>query len=643
MPIIKSQPSGVYTTEIDLSQVITSASSSVAAQVIVSRQGSTEPKFFSNGDDYLAEYGNPDAQISFDTYCGLDYFREGNQLWAVRVAGEGALTSCVALCMDKSRAVSLVPVEQGIADPNNIDWEMLLGSDTLTPVALFYPNKGPGSYGDRLAIGIQSANASPFKPEDLSADTTNEGYLPAGTYQYQVSKVLQGGGETLVSNPIEVVIASSDQTNSVTLSFEQDPLAIGYKVYGRTKEALGLLATLGSAETTFIDDGTLEPDTSAKPITNPNNVIPASNEFTVRIFDLDYNTSTPVEEFVCTLQEAVDSSGIASELTSRINPYSKYIKAASNVVSLDVIPEITNLACTAMAGGDSGAAPTAYDVARMWSTFENRQLYSINILINGGKANPIVQKAMIELAEKRGDCVAMLDVPSASQEAQAAVDYRNLELNANTSYAGLFCPDVLEADVINGKQQYVPFSGWAAALCARTDNVANASYSIAGLNRGLLNVLKTRYTYDDGKASLLFAAQVNYTRTFVGAGIALWEQKTLQTKDSALSWISVRRIINVIKTALQDYLIYQVQEPNDDYTARAIESSVSDYLSNMQAARAISGFTVSTKTSAAEINSGIRNVIVVIIPMIPISQIQLQVVISKQGVDFSEVLSQVGG
>ena len=69
MPIIKSQPSGVYTTEIDLSQVITSASSSVAAQVIVSRQGSTEPKFFSNGDDYLAEYGNPDAQISFDTYC----------------------------------------------------------------------------------------------------------------------------------------------------------------------------------------------------------------------------------------------------------------------------------------------------------------------------------------------------------------------------------------------------------------------------------------------------------------------------------------------------------------------------------------------------------------------------------------------
>lgn len=640
MAIIKSQPSGVYTQEIDLSQVITSASSSVACQVIVAKQGSTTPKYFSNGDDYLNEYGNPDASISFDTYCGLDYFKEGNQLWAVRVAGEGARTSAVALVLSGNQ-VFLKSIRNGVKDPTNIDWEQLLGEEGVEPVVLFYPNKGPGSYGDRLAIGIQSANAEPFKRNDITVDTTNEGYLPAGTYQYQMSKILQGGSETLISNPVEVVIASSDQTNSVILKYDADPLAVGYRIYGRTPDGLGLIAEVGSSTTEFVDDGSLDPDTSIQPITNPNLVQTATNEFTVRVFDLDYNTSTPVEEFVCTLTDGVDSSGIASEVTERINPYSQYINCASNVVALSRVPDVTTLSKVSMAGGDSGSAPTAYDIAEAWKVFSNKELYNVNILINGGKSNAIVQKAMIELAENRGDCVAMLDVPSASQRAQQAVDYRNLTLNANTSYAGLFCPDVLEADTINGKQQYVPFSGWAAALCARTDNVANPSYSIAGLNRGLLNVLKTRYTYDNGQAALLFDAQVNYTRTFIGAGIALWEQKTLQTKDSALSWISVRRIINVIKKALQEYLIYQVQEPNDDFTARAIEASVTDYLNNMLAARAISGFTVSTKTSAAEINSGIRNVTVVIIPMIPISQIQLRVVISKQGVDFSEVLSQV--
>ncbi|MGF4020936.1 phage tail sheath subtilisin-like domain-containing protein, partial [Staphylococcus aureus] len=140
------------------------------------------------------------------------------------------------------------------------------------------------------------------------------------------------------------------------------------------------------------------------------------------------------------------------------------------------------------------------------------------------------------LAQQRGDCVALLDVPSNAQQFQQAINYRNLQLNLNSTYSALFAPDVLEADTINGKQQYVPFSGWAGALCARTDRVANPSFSPAGLNRGIVNVLGTRYTYDQGQMDALFQAQVNYTQTFVGQGIALWEQQTLAAQMSALSW-----------------------------------------------------------------------------------------------------------
>jgi phage tail sheath protein FI len=297
-----------------------------------------------------------------------------------------------------------------------------------------------------------------------------------------------------------------------------------------------------------------------------------------------------------------------------------------------------------MTGGDSGTAPTSYDVINAWNQFSNKQLYGVNLLINGGFSEVNVQKAMIALAEKRGDCVALLDVPSANQRWQSAIDYRNLSLNANTTYASLFCPDVYESDSINGKDLFVPFSGWAAALCAYTDSIADPSVSPAGLNRGILtDVLATRYTYDDSQASNLYKAQVNYTRTFVGAGIALWEQLTLQSKQSALSWLCVRRIINVIKVSLYNGLVPYLQERNDDFTARAIKAVCDEYLGQLKAARAISDFTVSTKTSTAEINSGVRRVTVVIIPMIPIHEIQLNVVISKQGATFEEVLSQVGG
>lgn len=643
MALIEQKPSGVYTKEVDLSSLITTASTSVVAQVVVSKQGSTKPKFFTSADDYISEYGNPDSSISFDQYCAIDYFREGNELWAVRVAGEGATTSAVALCFDQG-GFQLVPVSNGISDTDNIDWNYVLPSGYSNPVAVFYPTRGPGSYADTYAIAIKSNTVEPFEITQIIASSSNNGgQLPAGTYTYQVSKIGKDGVESLVSNPVSVVIASDDQSNSITLEITPDPLAIGYRVYGRDSDSIGLLAELGSAETTFTDSGALLPDLEIQPIVDSSGMKGAAGQFTVEIYDLSYNTSTPLETYTCTLGTGTDASGYATELTERINPFSNYVNVASNALTydLDEMPQITSIAATRMAGGDSGDAPTSYQIAAAWAQFDDKQVYGINILLNSGKANPIVQQAMIELAEGRGDCVALLDMPSTNQKMQTALDYRNLQLNANTSYAAIFMPDLLEADNINGKQLYVPPSGWAAALCARTDRVANPSYSIAGLNRGLLNVLNTRYTYKDGEMTQLYQAQINYTKTFIGAGIALWEQQTLQSQYSALSWLSVRRIVCVLKTSLEEYLRYQLQEPNDDFTVRAIVSSCTNYLQGLVDARAIRQFTVDTTTSATEIDAGFRNVFIVIIPMIAIHVIQLNIGISKTSITIEEALAQL--
>lgn len=643
MSLIEQKPSGVYTKEIDLSSLITTASTSVVAQVVVSKQGSTKPKFFVSADDYIAEYGNPDSAISFDQYCAVDFFREGSELWAVRVAGEGATTSAVALCFDQG-GFQLVPVSTGIADVDNIDWNKVLPSGYSNPVAVFYPTRGPGSYADTYAIAIKSNVVEPFEVDQIKATSSNsDGSLPAGTYTYQVSKIGKDGSESLVSNPVTVVIASDDQSNSITLEIEPDELAIGYRVYGRTADEVGLLAELGSADTTFTDTGALLPDVEVQPIVDSSEMKGADSQFTVEIYDLAYNTSTPLETYTCTLGQGIDASGYATELTERINPFSTYVNVASNVLAYDLedLPRIQSINPVNMAGGDSGDAPTSYDIAAAWNQFDDKQIYGITILLNSGKANPIVQKAMIELAEKRGDCVALLDMPSANQKMQQALDYRNLQLNANTTYAAIFMPDLLEADNFNGKQLYVPPSGWAAALCARTDRVANPSYSIAGLNRGLLNVLNTRYTYKDEEMKPLYQAQINYTKTFIGAGIALWEQQTLQSQYSALSWLSVRRIVNTLKKSLEEYLVYSVQEPNDDFTVRSIVSSCSNYLQGLVDARAIRQFTVDTTTPATEIDAGFRRVNIVIIPMIPIHVIQLNIGISKTSITIEEALAQL--
>lgn len=238
MPISANQGSKVIVQEINLSQVITSASTSVGAQIVVSNQGdTTKPILFTNAQDYLAQYGNPNAKISFDVYCGLDFFKEANQLWALRVAGPGALYASVLMYADASGTTHLAPIPAGVVDPTKPDWPTLLqqvGSGATTAIALFYPSMGQGSYGNNTAISISSATlTAPAQPSATSSSTV--GTLPAGTYQYQVSAV-GFNGESLASSAEVVVIATGGTTtNSITLSWPRMPLATGYRVYGRTQ------------------------------------------------------------------------------------------------------------------------------------------------------------------------------------------------------------------------------------------------------------------------------------------------------------------------------------------------------------------------------------------------------------------------
>lgn len=636
-----SRASDVRITEINLSSVITSASSSVACLPIISTQGSTEPRRFTNATDFLFEYGNPNPSVSMTVQAGLNFFTEGSDLWAIRVAGTGAMTAGLLLVRDNG-VFSLRTTTSGVAAPTETDLNALAksvtGSQTAEGVALFYPSRGPGSYGGNFSISIDSA--TPIAPTGLTLTTApaQSGGSPVGSVTYSVTSFNAVGESTAAT-----ITQALTNGSIVTLSWAAVPGSVGYRVYRSLSGTTGLLATVGSGTLTVVDSFTTTVNTSILvPTTGA-----VSPEFTVSIYDNTNPLSSVLETWVCSLTPRVDSAGVQMELENRINPFSAYIQVVSGVAGLTTVPaSVPTLAKIALGGGNSGTAPTASQIASALQVFKDKQVYGVNLFINAGLADPVLQLAMDTLVTNRGDAVALLDVPSSRQKFQSAIDYRNIDLNLNSTYSGLFCPDLLQADLINGQQVYNPPSGWAAALCARTDRVANPAYSIAGLNRGLLNVLKARYQYDDGQASALYNAQVNYTRTFVGQGIALWEQRTLAGQFSALSWLSVRRITNVVKVSLYKFLLYALQEMNTDTVRRQLVNSCSSYLSTVRAANGIFDFTVvcdNSNNPPAARDAGILVLTVVLIPNIPIHEIQLQVVISKSGVSFKETLSQVTG
>lgn len=638
--------SDIRISELNLSQIIIGSSGTVAVLPVVSAQGRTSPTLFTNSGDWTAEYGNPNPSISQTIQAGLDYFLHGTQLWGVRVTMPDA-TYAGLLLIVHAGATTLVPVT--FTTPVGLDINTLnpyyssSSPSSSTTIALFYGLQGPGSWVNSTSVSITTKLVS--APTVTATPAITGGTLATGTtYQYKVS-ALSTTGESLGSTLATATVASGS-VGSVTLAWGAVPGAVGYRIYGNNLGAVtGLLTTVGGATLTWTDTGVLSPDTTQQPITVSANA-DSSAVFTVNVYNNAIPNAGPIESWDCTLLSSVNSQGIQTELANRINPFSGMIQAVNNTAALASVPVVPAIAKIAFTGGSSGSAVTSSAVVSALQVFKNSQLYKTNVYINGGIADPVTQLGMDTLVQGRGDSVALLDVPSISQQFQAAIDYRNLTLNLNSSYSSLFNPDLMISDLVNGQRLYVPPSGHVAALCALTDQIANPATSIAGLNRGIVNVLRQRYTYDDGQATAMFNAQVNYFRTFVGQGIALWEQQTLAAEFSALSWLSVRRIINVLKVALYQFLLYSLEEMNSDAVRRAVVNGGSSYLDTLVNAGAISSYAFvcdATNNPPAAANAGILVVTVIIVPSIPIHEIQLQVGISKSGVSFSETLAAING
>lgn len=640
MSILSPQASDVYISEVNFSQTLSQVANAVASQIVVASQGRVGPIFWTDPTSYLSSYGNPNAAVSFDHYQALDYFREGNGLWANRVVEANARYSAVVVHATTAGITAVSPISGGLSQseltlPN---WSTYVASGETAMYVVFAGN-GPGSYANNTAITVQANNLA--APTGLiGSSSSTGGSIGSGTFTYAVSAVSASGSETLVSAPATVIISSAPTTNLISLTWTPVVGAVAYNVYGRTSplSAMGLLYTVGASTPGWVDDGLNVPSLRA-PLTNPAQVV-LSDGFTLSVFDLLVSNSTPVETFQCTLSDGIDFSGQPTETTQRVNPYSAYVQVISRIPALVSIPVLTSVpAKTSLAGGTSGSAPTLSTINAGWGVFLNKQKYTIDTMMNGGRATPSVQNKMDSVAQTRAECVAFLDTPSSQQTSNASVDYRNVTLNLNSSYSAIFTPDLLETDPTSGKFLYIPPSGMMCGLFARTTNLRQPWFSIAGLNRGLLNVLDVRYTYNEGEMTHMFGSQVNYMRKFQGQGIALWEQNTLASQSSALRFLNVRTLCNIIKRSAYSFLLYGLQDPLDDILKLALVSGLEEYLKLVQAGRGISSYQViSNKSNNPDLlaNSGILAIAIIIVPILAVQKIQLVLGISKQGLTISE-------
>ena len=225
----------------------------------------------------------------------------------------------------------------------------------------------------------------------------------------------------------------------------------------------------------------------------------------------------------------------------------------------------------------------ASDYANVITLLGNKDDFQFNVITAPGLlahlANHSTQvNAIISLAETRGDCIAIIDASEQGDAPSAAVTNANA---LNSSYAATYYPYV-QVGTETGKNQFVPASVVIPGVYAANDNSSAPWFAPAGLVRGgIPGVIQAERKLTKAHRDTLYDANVNPIATFPGTGIAVFGQKTLQKKATALDRVNVRRLLIELKKFFGDQARNLVFEQNTIATRNRFLAAVNPYLESV--------------------------------------------------------------
>jgi len=330
-------------------------------------------------------------------------------------------------------------------------------------------------------------------------------------------------------------------------------------------------------------------------------VYPDTNDVENELFVLqvfETNFSNPVETYRGTLRDKVNGQNKQLNIEYQLLAADSRIRAKVNetnpawIKSLGQERLINAVVQVDLTFGDNGRKSNAGDLILGWDLFDNEDDFEIRVLINAGYTDTGVQQRMLQLAEERRDCFAILDIPSDLQTTARAVDYRRNILNADTSFGAIYCSDILELTDEN-QEVYVPCSGAIAGVYAQSDAMKDVWWAPAGVIRGVIpNIRGVRQKYTLNDRNILDQNQVNMIQKFAGYGYCVWGAQTLQAAKSALQDVPVRRLVNLIETTAKYDVLVGLFDPNDEFLWGQLQGIVDAILKPIKQARGLYAYSV---------------------------------------------------
>jgi phage tail sheath protein FI len=388
----------------------------------------------------------------------------------------------------------------------------------------------------------------------------------------------------------------------------------------------------------------------------------AKDELHVAVIDEDGAISgtpgTVLETFAFLSQgsDAKNSDGTSNYYKDVINSQSEYIWWGAHDTSLSDAGETiaanttftTNTAAidNSLSGGSDDNAPTTGEIALGYDLLEDAETVDVNLLFATPDANgaETIAEDLISIVNARKDCMAFISPPieDTVNSSTPAADVKTFADGlTSTSYASCDSTALYVYDKYNDVYRWIGAAGHHAGLCANTDNVADAWFSPAGVNRGqLLGVTKLAFNPKKADRDTLYKARVNPIVSLPGQGTLLFGDKTLLSRPSAFDRINVRRLFIALEKAISTAAKAQLFEFNDEFTRAQFRNLVEPFLRDVKGRRGLTDFLVicdNTNNTSAVIDGNKFVADIFIKPSRSINFITLNFVATRSGVEFSEI------
>ena len=191
--------------------------------------------------------------------------------------------------------------------------------------------------------------------------------------------------------------------------------------------------------------------------------------------------------------------------------------------------------------------------------------------------------------EERTDCVYLRDLTGMNATVATAVA---TVAGLDTSYSAVYYPWVKVKDLGSSRDIMVPASVAVPEAYAYSDSISAEWFAPAGLSRGVLGIIDTRFRLSKKERDSLYSARINPIVKFPNSGPVIWGQKTLQLRDTALNRINVRRLLIALRTYISDIAKNFVFENNTIETRNKLVNQINPYMESVRSRQGLYAFRV---------------------------------------------------